>query len=85
MGASPTAVNAARGAEHSLAEWRARAPNVAESAAGTGAVTHAIQEGTFVMVIISREAWPEVFTGGVVHVIGSMASPAPEPRTRART
>ena len=31
------------------------------------------------MVLISGEAWPEVFTGGVVYVIGSMASPAPEP------
>ena len=35
-----------------------------------------MQEGTFVVVLISGEAWPAVFTGGVVHVIGSMASPA---------
>ena len=35
-----------------------------------------MQEGTFVMALISGEAWPTVFTGGVVHVIGSMASPA---------
>jgi len=53
---------------------------VAENAAATGAVAHAMQqEGTFVMVLISGEAWPAVFTGGVVHVIGSMASPALEP------
>ena len=71
MGASPAAVNA-------TAERRAGAPHVAENAAATGAVAHAMQEGTFVMVLISGEAWPAVFTGGVVHVIGSMATPAPE-------
>jgi len=38
-----------------------------------------MQEGTFVIALISGEARPAVFTGGVVHVIGSMASPAPEP------
>ena len=38
-------------------------------------LSHTPQEGTFVMVLISGEAWPAVFTGGVVHVIGSMASP----------
>ena len=68
-----------RGAEHSPAERRAGASHVAENAAATGAVAHAIQEGTFVVVLISGEAWPAVFTGGVVHVIGSMASPALEP------
>ena len=56
----------ARGAEHASAERRAGAPYVAENAAGTGVVAHAIQEGTFVMVLISGEAWPAVFTGGVV-------------------
>ena len=66
----------ARGAEHAPAERRAGAPHVAENVAATGAVAHAMQEVTFVMVLISGEAWPEVFTGGVVHVIGSMASPA---------
>ena len=79
MGAPPAAVNAARGAEHAPAERRAGAPHVAENAAATGAVAHAMQEGTFVMVLIRGKAWPEVFTGGVVHVIGSMASPVPEP------
>ena len=56
MGASPAAVNAGRGAECSPAERRAGAPHVAENAAATGAVAHAIQEGTFVMVLISGEA-----------------------------
>ena len=78
-GAPPTAVNAGRGAEHAPAERRAGAPHVAENAAATGAVAHAMQESTFVMVLISGEAWPAVFTGGVVHVIGSMASPADTP------
>ena len=50
------------------------AENAAASA--TGVVAHAMQEGTFVTVLISGEAWPAVFTGGVVHVIGSTASPA---------
>ena len=76
MGASPTAVKAARGAEHAPKERRVGAPHVAGNAAATGAVAHATQEGTFVMVLINGEAWPAVFTGGVVHVIGSMASPA---------
>ena len=71
MGASPTAVKAARGAENASKE-----PYVAENAAATRVVAHAMQEGTFVTVLISGEAWPAVFTGGVVHVIGSMASPA---------
>jgi len=66
----------APGAERAPAERRAGAPHVAENAAATGAVAHAMQEGTFVMVLISGVAWPAVFTGGVVHVIGSMASPA---------
>ena len=79
MGAPPTAVKAARGAEHASKERRAGAPDVAENAAATGAVAHAMQEGTFVTVLISGEAWPAVFRWGVVHVIGSMASPAPEP------
>jgi len=72
-------VNAARGEEHALAELRAGAPHVAENAAATGAVAHAMQEGTFIMVHVSGKARPAVFTGGVVYVIGSMASPAPEP------
>jgi hypothetical protein len=71
MGAPPTAVKAARGAENASKE-----PYVAENAAATRVVAHAMQEGTFVTVLISGEAWPAVFTGGVVHVIGSMASPA---------
>ena len=69
MGASPAAVNAA-------AERRMGAPHVSENAAATGAVANAMQEGTFVMALISGEAWPPVFTGGVVHVIGS-TPPAP--------
>jgi len=73
------AVNAARGAENASAERRARAPHVTENAAATGAVAHAIQEGKFVMALISGEARPEFFTGGVFHVTGSMASAAPEP------
>ena len=68
----------ARGAEHAPAERRAGAPHVAENAAATGAVAHAMQEGTFVMVLISGEQRPAVLTKGVVYVIGSMASPAPE-------
>ena len=79
MGAPPTAVKAARGAEHAPVERRAGAPHVAENTAATGAVAHAMQEGMFVMVLTSEEARPAVFTGGVVHVIGSMASPAPKP------
>ena len=62
--------NAARGAEHAPAERRAGAPHVAGNAAATGAVAHAMQEGTFVMVLISGEALTAVFTGGVVYVIG---------------
>ena len=76
MGAPPTAVKAARGAENASEERRAGAPDVPENAAATGVVTHAMQEGTFVTALISGEAWPAVFTGGVVHVIGSMTSPA---------
>jgi len=79
VGAPKAVVNAARGAQNAPAERQARAPHVAENAAATGAVAHAMQEGTFVMVLISGKAWPAVFAGGVVHVIGSMASPAPEP------
>ena len=73
MGASPAAVNAARGAEHAPAEWCVGAPHVAENAAATGAVAHAMEEGTFNTALISGEAWPAVFTGGVVHGIGSTA------------
>ena len=69
MGASPTAVKAARGVEHAPKERRAGASYVAENAAATGVVAHAMQEGTFVTVLISGEAWPAVFTGGVVHVM----------------
>jgi len=36
-------------------------------------------KGTFVMALVSGEERPAVPTGGVVYVIGSMASPAPEP------
>ena len=39
---------------------RAGAPHVAENAAATGIVAHAMQEGTFVTVLISGEAWPAV-------------------------
>ena len=71
VGAPPAAVNAARGAEHAPAERHAGAPHVAENTAAPGAVARAMQEGTFVMVLINGEARPAVFTGGVVHVIGS--------------
>jgi len=76
MGAPPAAVKAECGAEHAPAERRAGAPHVAENATATGAVAHAMKEGTFVVVLFSGGAWPAVFTGGGVHVIGSMASPA---------
>jgi len=71
VGAPPAAINAARGAEHAPAERHAGAPHVAENTAAPGAVARAMQEGTFVMVLINGEARPAVFTGGVVHVIGS--------------
>ena len=74
---APTAVKAARGAEHAPEERRAGAPHVAENAAAsaTGVVALAMQEGTFLTVLISGEAWPAVFTGGVFHVIDGLASP----------
>ena len=46
MGASTTAVYAAHVAEHAPAERRAGAPHVAENAAATGVVAHAMQEGS---------------------------------------
>jgi len=65
----------ARGVEHAPKERRAGAPYVAENAAATGTVAHAMQEGTFVTVLIS---------GGVVRIIGSMASPALVPPANAK-
>jgi len=52
---------------------------VAKNAAATGAVANAMQKGTFVFALVSGEEWSKVLTGGGVSVIGSMASPAPEP------
>ena len=79
MGVPPAAVNAARGAGHAPAERRTGVPHVAENTAATEAAANAMQEGTFVMALVSGEERPAVLTGVAIYVIGSMAPPAPEP------
>ena len=75
MGASPAAVNDARGAKHAPAERRVGAPHVAENVAATEAVAHDMQEGAFVMVFISGEALPAVFARSLRHRLDGVTSP----------
>jgi len=53
VGAPQATVNAARGAKHAPAERRAGAPHVAENAAATDVVENAMEEGTFVVALVS--------------------------------
>ena len=85
MRASPAAVTAARGAEHAPAERRAGASHAAGNAAATEVVGNAMQEGAFMMALVNGEEHPAVLTGGVVYVIGPVASPAPEPPASNRS
>jgi len=80
VGAPPAAVYAARGAELASAERRAGAPHAAENAAATGAVAHAVQEGTFEMVLISGESVAQKSTPGAWFTpSATWNSLAPEP------
>ena len=60
-------------------ERRAGASHTAGNAAASEVVGKAMQEGAFMMALVNGEEHPAVLTGGVVYVIGPVASPAPEP------